>query len=178
MQSHTAVNSPTRRGLFVQEHLLCNEIPTPPGEVEVAPIDPQPGQTLREALGQHVNDPTCATCHGLMDPVGFAFEYYDPTGAYQATDNGQPVDATGDLAGVGSFTNAAELMDLLAADPRVPRCLVDRVVTGRLGYTPNVGFAYALDEVNDAFVAADHRFQTLLVELVVSPAFRSVSEPQ
>lgn len=178
MSSHNTVNSPTRRGLFVMEQLLCAEIPLPPPRVNPEPIVPQAGQTLRESLQQHMEDPACNGCHAVMDPVGFGFEHFNPVGAFQAQDNGKPVDATGTLPGVGDFDGAAELAALLVADPRLPRCLVDKTYAGHLGFVPEATMAPALDVVGQAFADGDHELSLLLVELTASPVFRLVDEPK
>nr|MCH9680134.1 DUF1592 domain-containing protein [Deltaproteobacteria bacterium] len=90
--SHADRNSPTRRGLFVQQTLLCAEIGSPPPTVNPELPEPDPDVTLREQLQEVVADPSCAACHTLMDPIGFAFEGFDAVGAEQATDNGLPID--------------------------------------------------------------------------------------
>jgi hypothetical protein len=178
MQSHTNVNSPTRRGLFISEQLLCQDIPPPPPRVNPQPISVDPGETLRDALAQHMEDPSCATCHVVTDPIGFAFEHYDPIGAYRNLDNGLPVDATGDVAGLGAFDGAAQLAGLVAADERLPRCMVEKVYTASLGWVPNDDVEPALDVAGEDFAAADHRMKQLMVQLAVSPLFRLVGEPK
>ena len=178
MQSHTNVNSPTRRGLFVSEQLLCQEIPPPPPRVNPEPLSVDPGETLRDALAQHMEDPSCASCHVVTDPIGFAFEHYDPIGAYRNLDNGLPVDATGDVAGLGVFDGAAELAGLVAADERLPRCMVEKVYTASLGWIPEDGEEPGFDAVNEQWGAADLRMKQLMVELATSPLFRLVGEPK
>jgi len=175
-ESHPNVNSPTRRGLFVAEQMLCQEVPLPPPRANPQPVVPDPGVTLREALSQHVEDPACYACHQFMDPIGFAFENYDPIGGYRTTDNGFPVDATGAVDGLGDFANAAELSGLLAADPRVPRCLVNKVYTQGLGWVPEVEQVPALDAVNLAYGDGGHTMRRLMIELVASPIFRTVGQ--
>jgi hypothetical protein len=177
-QAHNNINSPTRRGLFVMEQLLCGEIPPPPPRVNPEPILPTEGQTLRDALSQHMEDLSCASCHALTDPIGFAFEHYDAIGAYRTLDNGQSIDASGEVAGLGAFDGASELAQLLRNDPRSSRCLVEKVYTGGLGWVPDEGAAPAFDAVDEAFVAADANMKQLLVELTVSPVFRQVDEPK
>lgn len=176
MMSHTNVNSPTRRGLFVMEKLLCTEVPLPPPRVNPEPVVPEEGLTLRETLLQHMEDPACSSCHALTDPIGFAFENYDATGAFRTLDNGKPIDATGELAGFGSFDGAKELGDLLANDPRLPGCMVENVFTQALGHVPNDGQEPALEEVTLTFSDEDHRFRRMLVELISSPVFRQVDQ--
>lgn len=176
MMSHTNVNSPTRRGLFVMEKVLCNEIPLPPPSVNPQPIEPQEGQTLRESLSQHMSDPTCASCHALTDPIGFAFEHFDPTGAHRTQDNGQPIDASGEVAGIGAFDGAAELASLIAGDTRLPGCMVDNVFTQSLGFVPDDGQVPALEAVTETFSADGLRMKQMLVELTSSPIFRQVDQ--
>jgi hypothetical protein len=178
MSAHNTVNSPTRRGLFVMEQLLCNEVPLPPADVNPQPIDPVAGQTLRESLQQHMQDPACSGCHALMDPIGFGFERFDPIGALRSLDNGQPIDATGTLPGVGDFDGAAELASMLVDDPRLPRCLVDKTYAGTLGFVPDEAMAPALDAVAQVFADGEHDMKLLLVELATSPMFRLVDEPK
>jgi Protein of unknown function (DUF1592)/Protein of unknown function (DUF1588)/Protein of unknown function (DUF1595) len=176
--SHNRVNSPTRRGLYVMEQLLCTDVPLPPPDVNAQPITPAGGQTLRESLLQHMNDPACSACHAVMDPIGFGFERFNPVGVLQELDNGQPIDATGTLPGVGDFDGAAELAGLLVDDPRLGRCLVDRAYAGNLGFVPEAAMAPALDAVGLAFEAGDHNMKLLLVELTATPIFRLVDEPK
>jgi hypothetical protein len=178
MSSHNTVNSPTRRGLFVMEQLLCTDVPLPPPRVNPEPIIPEEGQTLRESLQQHMEDPACSGCHALTDPVGFGFEHFDPIGAFRTLDNGQPIDATGMLPGVGAFDGATELAELVVSDPRLPRCLVEKTYAGTLGFVPDETMAPALDAVSAAYGAGDHEMKLLLVELTTSPVFRLVDEPK
>ncbi|MCA9707674.1 MAG: DUF1592 domain-containing protein [Myxococcales bacterium] len=178
MSAHNTVNSPTRRGLFVMEQLLCNDVPLPPPRVNPEPVEPAEGQTLRESLQQHMQDPACSGCHALTDPIGFGFEHLDPIGAWQALDNGQPVDASGNLPGVGEFYGADELAALLVDQPELPRCLVDKAYAANLGFIPDAPMAPALDAVGESFAAADHNLKHMLVELIASPVFRLVDEPK
>lgn len=178
MQSHTDVNSPTRRGLFVMEGLLCVDIPNPPADVDAQPLQPLPGQTLRESLQEHMTNDGCNGCHAMTDPIGFAFEHYDAIGQFRQVEAGKAIDATGDVDGIGTFDGAAELGALLRDDARVPRCLIENVYTQGMGYVPGAEVEPALDEVEAGFAAADHRMKQMLVELSASPLFRLVGEPQ
>jgi hypothetical protein len=178
MQSHTDVNSPTRRGLFIVEQMFCTDIPNPPAEVDAQPLQPEPGQTLREALEVHMTEPACATCHVFTDPLGFAFENYDPIGQFRTTEAGQPVDATGEIEGAGAFDGAAELMALVTADERVPGCLLRNVYMQGLGFVPGPEVEPALDDIELGFAEADYRMKRMLVELASSPLFRQVGEPK
>ena len=91
--------SPTLRGVFVRERILCQDIPPPPPNVDVNLAEPAPGaeaQTTRERLAEHRENPVCAGCHAFFDPIGLSFEHYDGIGAYRDTENGLPIDASAD----------------------------------------------------------------------------------
>jgi len=179
MLSHGEVNSPTRRGLFVQEQLLCNEIPPVPPEVN--PVLPEPGEpmSLREQLETlHLTNPSCAGCHALIDPLGFAFEHYDAIGAYRTLDNGFVIDSTGSVGGLGEFGNAADMMSLVRDDARLHRCLVNQMYTNALGFPKTIDQEAPLATIDEEFASSDYNLKQLLVELTASPVFRRVDEPK
>ncbi len=93
--SHPNMTSPVKRGKFVIEQLLCQSVPPPPANVKTALEPDRTGvKTLRQTLESHLLNPTCASCHTLMDPLGFSMENYDAIGAYRTIDNTLPIDAT------------------------------------------------------------------------------------
>ncbi len=83
--SKPADTSPTARGLFVREQLLCQKVPAPPPGVNMnlPPIDEEKPKTNRDRLKLHLSDESCARCHNLIDSIGFAFEKFDAMGARQ-----------------------------------------------------------------------------------------------
>ena len=79
-------NSPTARGIFIRERLLCQHVPPPPPGVITTLPDPlvdQPPKGRRQLMNEHVENPTCASCHRLMDPIGFGFEHFDAVGKWR-----------------------------------------------------------------------------------------------
>ncbi len=178
-QSGPLRNSPTKRGRFVQQWVLCNEIPPPPPGVNPTLPDVGPDATLRETLLAHMDEESCASCHGATDPVGFAFEYYDAIGAFRTVEsNGQPLDASGEIEGYGAWANAQELSDVIAADPRVTVCLINNLIRGAIGHKETSGELDAILALDDAFEAGNYSMQTLMTELTASPLFRLVDEPK
>jgi hypothetical protein len=119
-------SSPVRRGKLVRERLLCQPLPPPPPgfEVPLPPVDPQ--QSNRQRFLEHSQNVACASCHQLMDPIGFGFEHFDSIGRYQPTQGGQPVDATGEVraspSSDGVFTGVDGLQEKLAASVDVQAC--------------------------------------------------------
>jgi len=119
-------SSPIYRGKFVREELLCQPLPPPPPNVPKPP-DTQPGVSTRERFKQHEVDPSCSTCHTLIDPIGLGFESYDALGHYRSMDNGQTVDASGEIKApsdvAGKFNGVVELGQKLAASKGVEECM-------------------------------------------------------
>jgi len=116
---------PVKRGVTLLERVLCTEL-TPPQGVLIPPVaDSSPDHTTRERFAMH-SQGSCAACHSMIDPLGFAFENYDAIGAYRTMENGKPVDATGTLK-VGTlnvtFKNAIELLPALAKAPEAQACM-------------------------------------------------------
>src|SRR5690606_22227769 len=75
--SHPETTSPVKRGKWILDQLLCLPPPPPPPDIEIPPPDPDSGETMREQLAKHREDPLCASCHDQMDPLGLALENYD-----------------------------------------------------------------------------------------------------
>lgn len=120
------------RGAYVFDRLLCGEIPPPPPGVEGLEFDTA-GLTQRERLDLHRQDPSCNSCHAVMDQLGFGLENYDAIGAYRELDDGLPVDATGELPDQGSFSGGVELGQILSGDPRFSECVTQKFMTYALG---------------------------------------------
>jgi hypothetical protein len=177
--SHHDRNSPTRRGLFIQRTLLCNEVPPPPGDVDTTLPDPTEETTLRHRMEQHIQQGgTCMGCHSQMDPPGFAFEYFDASGVWRELDNGFPIDASGSVEGLGDFSGAADLAMLVKNDPRVGPCLVRNLYRHAIGRVEDEGTTDAMIWLGDQFAMSGNDLQQLMVEMVDNPAFRQVGEPQ
>jgi hypothetical protein len=117
--------SPTKRGIFVREALLCEGLPPPPPNANIIPPVTKPNQTRRQAMMNHVTDATCNACHVMMDPIGFGFEGFDASGAWRTTENGQPIDASGTIMGSdvsGAFNGPVELGAKLATSDETVSC--------------------------------------------------------
>jgi len=177
--SHPGKTSPTRRGKFILERILCRSIPPPPADVDLNLPTPLPGEaTGRDALAQHSSDPSCAGCHDQLDPPGFAFEGYGPDGALRDLDNGLPIDSSGSLGGE-PFNDAAGLIPLLRKSDDAARCLTIQTYRSTLGTLESIGEVDYLEAFETAFVESGHDQRKLIVDIVSSDAFRFAvgSEP-
>jgi hypothetical protein len=171
LYAHDTVTSPTLRGKFVRQNLLCEDIPPPPPGVMTS-LDGVEGDSLRERLEAHRNDPVCGACHSKMDPIGFGFESFDPIGRLRSEEApGVPVDATGDLDGV-PFDGPQELQAMLVDDPRVPACFARQLYRFATGHLELPRELPLIERLADDFADADYRVADLLIELVASDGFR------
>lgn len=107
--------SVVQRGKWVLENLLGNPPPPPPPDIPALEAHTNDGKhlTMREQMEQHRANPTCASCHSRMDPIGFSLENYDGIGTWRVKDSGSTIDATGKLPDGTTFQGPAGLKDLL-----------------------------------------------------------------
>ena len=180
---HSAQTSPTRRGVFLSNFLLCSEIPPPPPGVNTSfpPYDPNKPQTKKEYLmAIHWNGADdCKGCHTLMDPLGFAMESYDTLGRFRTEDeNGLPIDPSGEMPSFGTFANMEEAAELMYDDPRAMSCIVSNLFRQSMGHKETKGERPAILAIQSAFESSGYKLQDAIVELVASPAFNYVDDPK
>jgi hypothetical protein len=176
--AHADQTSPTLRGKFVRQRLLCTEIPPPPSDVDATPVEPVATNNGRERVTQHLVDPSCAGCHNLIDPIGLGFEHYDAMGAWQDQEGGKPIDASGVVSGAtfapphdGHFNGVPDLAAQLAASPDVHACLTKhwfRFAYGREETAPDQA---VLTELTSALQGSGGDFKQLLIALTQTDAF-------
>ncbi|MEL6179768.1 MAG: DUF1588 domain-containing protein, partial [Myxococcota bacterium] len=131
--------APVHRGVFVLRRVLCYDPPPPPPGVDTTPPEYDPTVTTRQRWEEHSSNPACAGCHTLLDPVGFAFEDFDATGAHRDTENGLPIDPSGGIPTHGhpdgSLMGGAAIGRAVAEHEDTAACFIDhwfRFASGRL----------------------------------------------
>lgn len=169
--------SPVLRGVWVRENLLCQTLPDPPENVDTSLQEANTGTTTRERFEIHTQDPACAGCHALIDPIGLGFEHYDAIGRYRDVEAGSPVDASGSVSGLmgGSalaFNGVPELAQQLLASPDLSVCMTRQWFRYTLARPEaeadncSVGAAYS------SFQGSDYNVKELIQAIVASDAFR------
>jgi hypothetical protein len=170
--AHVRNTSPTLRGKFVRERVLCQSIPAPPNDVSTVIPEPNPdAPTMRDRLETHRSVPRCAGCHALMDPIGLAFENFDAIGAYRETDNGYEIDTSGDIDGM-AFADPRELATLLRDLPQTSECLVRQLYRYAVAHVETGGEAPVIRQLAASFDAGGRSFPALLRAVVQSDGFR------
>jgi hypothetical protein len=170
--SHPDSHSPTKRGKWILERLLCEHPPAPPAMIPAFVPTNIPQGTLRQKLEQtHVSmGGACMACHSFIDPMGFALENYDGAGLWRDRDNNLPVDATGTMPGSGEkFDGAAQLSDLIAKDPRFPACMAKQFLTYGLGRKMTDKDKVVIDDLGKKFSAGGFKVPQLVELVAQSP---------
>lgn len=168
--------SPVNRGVWVLEQILGDHVPPAPPNVPA--LEKQNGTsvanlTLRERTELHRSDPVCANCHRLLDPIGFGLENFDAIGRWREQDeNGEAIDASGELPGGIRFSNPRELKAVIAKRREdFSRNLVEKLLAYALcrrleGYDEIV-----VDELMQEIARDGYRMQTLVTAVVTSYPF-------
>ncbi len=187
LTSKPADTSPTSRGLFVRNQFLAQEIaPPPPGVNAVLPeVTEDKPLTNRQRLSVHLNSEACASCHRLIDPIGFGFEQYDAIGSFKTKmglrfggrDNPSTkeldLDTTAFVQGIpdSEFTRPKELGKLLASNETCQRCIVKQFFRYAFGREESSADQQILDEAFEKFRNSGFRFRELIMALVTSKLF-------
>ena len=167
--------SPVIRGKWILEQILGTPPPPPPPDVPPLPEQAQTNQSasLRQRLEQHRSAPECANCHAQMDPLGFALENFDATGAWRDKDGKFPIDPSGKIRGESgkSFNGARELKGVLKENKKFVRCLTEKMMTYALGRGLEYFDKCAVTAIADDMPKAENRFGALVNGIVTSDPF-------
>lgn len=188
LTSKPGETSPTARGLFVREQFLCQHVPDPPPGVNtnLPQLSEDKPMTNRERLAIHRNNESCATCHNLIDPIGFGLEKYDGVGKYRANlklrifsmaheklkDKPKtfelPLDTSGAIAGIpdSNFSSPKDLGRILAGSKQCQECLVKQLFRYEEGRMESFTDRPVLDRVNGDFRNSGYHFQDLMVSVL------------
>lgn len=185
LTSKPADTSITARGLFVREHILCQQVPQPPPGVNTnLPVGDE-GKPLgnREKLQVHLVNPSCASCHNLIDPIGYGLEKFDGAGAWREKARVDvpkynrreetktvevPIDNSGWVTGIdrSEFRSPRELGPILAANPQCQECVVKQYFRYAMGRHETAADRPVIERVVSRFRQSGFRFQDMMVELV------------
>jgi hypothetical protein len=168
--------SPVNRGKWILQNLLGAPPPQPPPGVEVnLEADPKAKKpnTLRERLELHRTQPVCASCHKIMDPIGFSLENFDLIGKWRDTDSGVPIDSSGTLVDGTPVRSVGDLRKaLLSRSDAFVTVTAERLMTYALGRPVEYTDMPAVRDIVRESARNDHRFSTMVVGVVKSSAFQ------
>jgi len=174
LHSPAGRTSPTDRGKALRELILCQMVPAPPANVDFSKVetaDPNL-KTARERLSAHATEAMCTGCHKITDPMGFALENFDSSGAYRTTENGALIDTSGELNGK-KFVGAQGLAQTLRNDPAVTACVARKTYafgTGRFPERRDPEWA----AIQKSFADSNYNFIALMRNIALSDVMYAV----
>ncbi len=178
LTSHANRTSPVLRGKWIMEVLMGTPPPPPPPNVppledtEEATDD---GRTITtaERLEMHRRNPSCSSCHSLIDPIGLALEHFDVTGAWRIREEGTPVDASGELYDGTPIAGAGDLRVALLSRP-IPliRTFTENLMAYALGRRVEAFDQPTVRAIAQRAAEEDHRMSAFILGVVESDAFR------
>jgi hypothetical protein len=175
VSSYATRTSPVLRGKWILENLLNAPPPEPPPDVpNLDEVKIGTAAALREQLEAHRKNPTCASCHKRMDPLGFGLENFDAVGAWRTLDGNFPVDASGTLPDGRTFTGPEELRTILKADrDAFAQAMTSKLLTYALGRGLERYDSPTVKRIASRLPRYSYRFSGLVLEIVNSLPFQS-----
>jgi len=170
--------SPVQRGKWVLMNILGVIPPDPPPNVpplqeaaegSAAPLE----QTMRERMEQHRQNAVCASCHKMMDPIGFSLENFDGVGKWRTTQFGRPLDASGQMTDGSKLDGPASLRQaLLHYSPQFVRTFTEKLLTYALGRGVEYQDMPLVRSIVRNSAANNYRFVSLVMGIVKSAPFQ------
>jgi hypothetical protein len=167
------------RGKWVLENLLGLPVPPPPGDVPpLAAQAAEAPKTLRQQMEAHRVTPVCASCHKVMDPIGFALENFDAVGAWRTREPGGAIDASGQLADGTKINGVNELRKAILARPELfVGTMTDKLMTYALGRGVETFDRPVLRSIVREAAKENYRFSALVRGIVQSTPFQMRVRP-
>jgi hypothetical protein len=168
--------SPVQRGQWVLENLLGSRAPNPPPGVETnldQKADGNKPRTLRERMELHRSQQVCASCHSIMDPVGFSLENFDLVGKWRVSDEKSPIDATGEMVDGTRLDGPASLRQaLLSRSDAFVTVAIEKLLTYAMGRAVTAHDMPAVRTIARAASHEEYRFSSLVLGVVKSEPFQ------
>ena len=167
--------SPVLRGKWLLDNIFGTPAPPPPPDVDTN-LESTPATLhlpIRERLARHRENPSCASCHAVMDPLGFALEHFDVIGGWRTIDeSGQPVDASGTTASGATVDGLSGLRALLLERPdQFPRTVTEKLLAYALGRRLEYYDRPTVRQIVRDAADQDYRWSALITGIVTSPTF-------
>jgi hypothetical protein len=162
------------RGKWVLDNILGAPVPPPPPDVPQLKekAEGENPKTMREQMAEHRTQPICASCHKVMDPIGLSMENFDVVGAWRSDDDGNPIDASGELGDGTKVDGVVTLRKALMAHPDVfVRALTEKMAIYALGRGLDAHDMPAIRAIIRGSADRGYRFSSIVVGIVQSTPF-------
>ncbi len=172
--AYTGSTSPIHRGVFLARGILGRMLRPPPEAFTPLPENLHPNLTTRERITLQTKPQACASCHSMINPLGFTLEHFDAVGRYREKDNGRPVDASGGyLTTTGEsvkLDGARQLGKFLAGSPEVQESFAEQLFHHLIQQPVQAYGPKTLDELRGSFTRNEYDIRKLAVEVAVTAA--------
>src|SRR5262249_13159537 len=160
------------RGKWILQNLLS--VPPPPPPPNVPRLDAvEVKGSLRQRMEIHRQNPVCASCHRMIDPLGFALENFDGIGKYRERDSGAPIDASGMFLDGSKFAGAPSLRQVLMNyQDAFLATTVEKMMTYALGRGVETSDMPAVRRILRESAARDHRWSSIILGIASSQPFQ------
>ena len=182
LTSYANRTSPVSRGKWVLENLLGVPPPDPPPDVPdlKSREEGEPPTSMRELMDQHRSNPVCASCHRMMDPLGFALENFDATGRWRTREDtgvagelGPTIDPSGVTPDGSAFDGASGLRQILAGRQEFIGTVTERLVTYAVGRRLEAADMPAVRRIQREAAAQESRWSAVILAIVNSEPFQT-----
>ena len=174
--------SPVARGKWVLENILGTPPPNPPANVPPLKVDSKvdlAAMSLRKRMELHRSNPACASCHKIMDPIGFSLENFDAVGKWRTRDGGNTIDASGELVDGSKVSGPDSLRDgLMHYSNQFVRTMTERLLTYSMGRGAQYRDMPAVRSIVRRAAADNYRFSSLVLGVVESQQFQMRTKSQ
>jgi hypothetical protein len=182
--SYANRTTPVIRGAYIMENFMGVPPAAPPPNVEAFPETPEGATvtlTVRERLETHRDNPACAGCHDIMDPLGLALENFNAIGEWRVRDSDAgniDIDATGRLADGTAITGVNDLRKALVARPdQFVQTLTEKLLMYSLGRTVEFHDMPTVRNIVDQAAAENYSFAAIVMGIINSEQFQKITVP-
>lgn len=175
--SSTQETSPVKRGIFVREQLLCDELPPIPRNINIAAPDLDPTKPVRERFTAHSENEVCWNCHQFIDDIGYSLEHFDASGRFREDENGLAIRTDGLVSAIDSSDDTRMIADrhdlarILADADSTKACMARQYYRYVTGYSETQADSCALNNLNKLFSDSGFDIQSLLVGITQLESF-------
>jgi hypothetical protein len=172
--SYTGETSPIHRGVFVARGVLGVSLRPPPEAFTPLASELHPTLTTRERVALQTRENACLSCHGVINPLGFALERFDAVGRFRDKDNARPVDPAGSYqlrtGKTVTFTGARQLAEFLAGSDEVREAFAEQMFHHLVQQPVKAYGPQTLSELCRSFTAGGTHMRKLVVEMMATAA--------
>ena len=175
--SYANRTAPVLRGAWILENLMGTPPAAPPPDVEGFPEnkDGEKAKTVREIMETHRAKPACNSCHGIMDPLGFALENFDAIGEWRTADRwaGTPIDASDTMVNGTKISGPVDLRNALMRRPdQFVQTVTEKLMTYGLGRRVEYYDMPAVRQIVRDAARDNYRFSSIVMGIVRSTPFQ------